>query len=211
MLGERIAEARKKAGFSDQKSFAKSLNIGARTLADYENNNSEPKASIINNIAEICNTSREYLLTGQDVATSSSSSNNSYAIPALSIKASAGDWNHLEAIDKFDTWTTINIDKMLFKGRPSDKLRSIQVDGYSMTPMLMPDSWVIFELERGYEGDGLYIINWRNVLMVKQIQINMQSGHLRIISINPDYESYDVNPDDQSIFKIIGKVIRIII
>ena len=80
-----------------------------------------------------------------------------------------------------------------------------------MTPMLMPDSWVIFQLDRPFEGDGLYIINWRNVLMVKQIQLEMKTGRFRIISANPEYESYDVDPDDQSVFRIIGKVVRIII
>lgn len=136
---------------------------------------------------------------------------DSYPIPALSVKASAGEGNDLEGIDSFDTDRKINIDKMLFNGRPQEKLRAIQVDGYSMAPMLMPDSWVIFERDRGYEGDGLYIINWRNVLMVKQIQLDMQNGRFQINSTNKDYESYRVDPDDQSVFKIIGKVIRAII
>ncbi len=105
----------------------------------------------------------------------------------------------------------INVDKVLFKTAPSEKMRAIQVDGYSMAPMLMPDSWVIFELEHGYDGDGLYIINWRNVLMVKKVQLNMTTGQFDIISANPDYDSYSVDPDDQSVFKIVGKVIRAII
>ena len=139
------------------------------------------------------------------------SNDSTYVIPALSIKASAGGGNHLESIDSFEEWATINVDKMLFKSLPSKNLRAIQVDGYSMAPMLMPDSWVIFEIDRQFEGDGLYIINWRNVLMVKKIQLDMGSGKLRIVSANPDYDSYDVDPDDQSVFKIVGKVIRAII
>lgn len=157
--------------------------------------------------------SKHFIVTGEEIPTDIAPimNNNTYSIPALSVKASAGDGNHLEGIDSFDASSTINIDKMLFNGRPSENLRAIQVDGYSMAPMLMPDSWVIFELERDYEGDGLYILNWRNVLMVKQIQLDMANGQLKIISTNKDYDSYDVNPDDQSVFKIIGKVIRAII
>ena len=134
-----------------------------------------------------------------------------YHIPALSVKAAAGEGNNLESIDAFESFATINIDKMLFKTAPTQKLRAIQVDGYSMAPMLMPDSWVIFELDRGYDGDGLYIINWRNILMVKKVQLNMGTGRFEIISTNPDYDSYSVDPDDQSVFRIIGKVIRAII
>lgn len=219
MLGYRIASARKKAGFSDQKSFAKALNIGARTLADYENNNSEPKASTIVKIAEICKVSPEWLLFGgthyQDVVAESSkiygASDESYQIPAVSVKASAGEKSELEGIEDFRSYATINVDKMLFKTAPTHNMRAIQVDGYSMAPMLMPDSWVIFELDHGYDGDGIYIINWRNILMVKKVQLNMSTGRFQIISANPDYESYDVDPDDQSVFRIIGKVIRAII
>jgi len=134
-----------------------------------------------------------------------------YKVPALTIKASAGEGNNLESIDSFDTWGSINMDKLLFKSISPEKLRAIQVDGYSMAPMLMPDSWVVFEFDRGFEGDGLYIINWRNILMVKKVQLDMSNGLLQIVSVNPDYDSYEVNPDDQSFFKIIGRVVRTII
>ncbi len=136
---------------------------------------------------------------------------NLLTIPALELKASAGGGNHLESIDAFESYAKINVDKMLFKTAPTKNMRAIQVDGYSMAPMLMPDSWVIFELDRGYDGDGLYIINWRNVLMVKKIQLDMGTGKFNIISANPDYDSYSVDPDDQSVFRIVGKVIRAII
>lgn len=136
---------------------------------------------------------------------------NTVSIPALELKASAGGGNHLESIDSFDSYGTIDISKMLFKTAPTKNMRAIQVDGYSMAPMLMPDSWVIFELDHGYDGDGLYIINWRNVLMVKIVQLNMKTGLFDIISANSDYESYSLEPDDQSVFRIVGKVIRAII
>lgn len=65
MIGERIAKARKNAGYSDQKAFAKAIEVGARTLADYETNNSEPKATTLRLIAENCNISIDWLLTGK--------------------------------------------------------------------------------------------------------------------------------------------------
>lgn len=66
MIGERIAKARKNAGYSDQKAFAKVIGVGARTLADYETNNSEPKASTLKLIAEKCNKSLNWLLYGDE-------------------------------------------------------------------------------------------------------------------------------------------------
>ena len=168
----------------------------------------EPTSNSINKA--ISDTAAINLPEAQDVF-APCNEEDTYSIPALSVKAAAGGGNNLESIDAFESFATINIDKMLFKTAPTQKLRAIQVDGYSMAPMLMPDSWVIFELDRGYDGDGLYIINWRNVLMVKKVQLNMDTGRFEIISTNPDYDSYSVDPDDQSVFRIIGKVIRAII
>jgi phage repressor protein C with HTH and peptisase S24 domain len=131
-------------------------------------------------------------------------------IPKLSITVSAGGGNNLESIDAFDENGTLVIDAETLHVKNYSKLKAIRVDGYSMIPILMPDSWVIFNNDTEFKGDGLYVLNWRNILMVKQIQLNSQ-GLFKIISANSAYESYTVDPDDQSIFHIIGKVIRAII
>jgi len=138
-----------------------------------------------------------------------SPSTSTLAIPKLQATVSAGGGNHVECIDTFETSGTLIIDKDTLRINYKN-LKAIKVDGYSMVPVLLPDSWVIFDDTVHYMGDGLYVINFRNVLMVKQLQINEQ-GKLRIISLNKDYESYTVELDDQSIFKIFGKVRRCII
>ena len=86
----------------------------------------------------------------------------------------------------------------------------MQVDGYSMIPMIFPDSWVVFDDTTHFRGDWMYVINWRNVLMVKLLQVN-HDGMIRIVSVNKEYESYTVSPDDQSVLRIFGKVLRTII
>jgi phage repressor protein C with HTH and peptisase S24 domain len=194
-------------GFKSQKALATELKVSQSYIAKWKKQGFIPDDILETFSAfNLQNTSRD------SIGSKHVNENpDTYAIPALEIKASAGEGNHVEGIDSFESWTTINIDKMLFKDKPSKNLRAIQVDGYSMTPMLMPDSWIIFELDRDFEGDGLYIINWRNILMVKQIQLDMKSGNLNIISFNKDYKSYDVDPDDQSVLRIIGKVVRVII
>jgi phage repressor protein C with HTH and peptisase S24 domain len=131
-----------------------------------------------------------------------------YQIPKLSLKASAGGGNHLESIDSFEIVDTLQIDKKLFKTEPKN-LRAIQVDGYSMIPTLLPDSWVLFDEIEEYKGDGLYVLNYANTLMVKMIQIN-PNGCIDIISANKDYKSYTVCEDDQNVFKIVGKVVRVV-
>ena len=137
--------------------------------------------------------------------------NNHYEIPVVSIKASAGSGNELISIDEFETDQKVLIDKLLFKNTPKKSIRAIQVDGYSMTPMLFPDSWVIFDEQTKYSGDGLYVINYQNILMVKLLQVDFSNDKLKIISVNKDYQSWEVDQDNQEYFSIVGKVIRCII
>ncbi len=137
---------------------------------------------------------------------------NNYAIPIVSIKASAGSTgNILTSIDDFATDKKILVDKILFKNIPNENIKAIQVDGYSMIPMLYPDSWVLFGEQNEYNGDGLYIINWQNILMVKLLQIDFATNKLYIKSVNKDYQSWEVDQDNQEYFSIVGKVIRCII
>lgn len=65
MIGDRIKEAREKAGFT-QDEFCIKIDKSKRTLLNYEKNESEPSVNIAILIAEICNTDKVWLLTGED-------------------------------------------------------------------------------------------------------------------------------------------------
>ena len=58
-------------------------------------------------------------------------------------------------------------------------------------------------------GDGLYVINYNNILMVKMLQFK-PSGNIFIKSLNAEYDSYEVESDSQEIFYIVGRVIKTI-
>ena len=137
--------------------------------------------------------------------------NSQYDITLISQKASAGEGVEITDIEVFDTKQKISIDKVLFKTpQNGEDLRITQIDGHSMLPMLYPDNYVIFDITKNnYSGDGLYVILWRNVIMVKLLQIS-DVGNLEIISVNKDYKSYTINPDDQTVFRIAGKVVRVV-
>ena len=86
----------------------------------------------------------------------------------------------------------------------------MQVEGYSMVPMLYPDSWVIADVIARFEGDGLYIINFCGHFIVKLLQ-KSPDGVLHIISINKDYQSYEIDEDSNVEVYIVGKVLRCVI
>jgi len=59
-----------------------------------------------------------------------------------------------------------------------------------------------------FTGDGLYMVNFSNQLMVKILQL-MPYGMLKIVSVNPDFQSYEVDlSETQEHFKIVDKVVK---
>ncbi|WP_139470611.1 LexA family transcriptional regulator [Campylobacter armoricus] len=134
-----------------------------------------------------------------------------YSIPKLNISASAGGGNELIGLEEYESGEMLELSKAFFKTIPKN-VKAIKVDGYSMIPMLLPDSWVIFEEVHEYQGDGLYILNFDNQLMVKLLQLDPIGKVLDIISVNKDYKSYSIDLKDSQIELIIqGKVLRSII
>lgn len=138
--------------------------------------------------------------------------NDQIYIRQLSSSVGAGESVDIDGIEIYDTDILVPFSQMLFKVRPknTDRVRCMKVDGYSMVPMLFPDSWVIADVTATFAGDGLYIINYCGNFMVKLLQ-KSPNGVLHIKSINKDYESYDIGPDDDASVYIVGKVLRCVI
>jgi len=139
-------------------------------------------------------------------------SHDQILIRKLSSAVGAGESVDINGVEVYDTDILVPFSQMLFKVRPkkADRIRCMQVDGYSMVPMLFPDSWVIADVTAKFEGDGLYIINYCDNFMVKLLQ-KSPDGTLHIKSVNKDYESYDIGPDDDAQVYIVGKVLRCVI
>lgn len=135
-----------------------------------------------------------------------------YIIPKLTLHAQAGGGNEILDLECYESGEMLTIDKAFFKVIPSYKLKAIKVEGYSMIPMLLPDSWVVFEEGREYKGDGLYIINYAGQLMVKLLQLDPVRKILDIVSVNKEYKSYSIPLSESQVeIIIIGKVLRCII
>jgi phage repressor protein C with HTH and peptisase S24 domain len=137
---------------------------------------------------------------------------NTLDITIISHKASAGTTSDMYDIQVFDTNKTVAISQFYFKTlQNAENLRAAQVENYSMVPMLFPDSWIIFDITKNkFEGDGLYVFNYQNILMVKLMQLTPE-GKLKIISRNPNYDSWEISNNDNSVFKVFGRVVKTIL
>lgn len=128
-----------------------------------------------------------------------------------SVKASAGGGNELEGVRSYQTGELMPIAKAFFKIPPGKNLGSMEVEGESMTPMLRSGDWVIFREDGAFAGDGLYVVNFSDQLMVKILQLTPR-GMLKIVSVNPNFQSYEIDLNEtQEHFKIVGKVVKSIV
>lgn len=134
-----------------------------------------------------------------------------YWIAKISHNPSAGTKTVIEGIDVYDNEDEkIFLPSNFFKTQMSEKsLRFFQVEGDSMYPKLKSGDWVVMKLVKEFTGDAMYVINYGNILMVKTLQIK-PNGNLFIKSLNPAYESFEITPDSQNVFYVIGKVLKTI-
>ena len=221
-----------------QGDLAKFAGVSIETIKRYENGKTNPTNDNLSKIANALGVEIKNLYDGASPSVSLSQKNNmslsvkkvspslsnlketeadqishdQILIRKLSSSVGAGESVDINGVEVYDTDVLVPFSQMLFKVRPkkADRIRCMQVDGYSMVPMLFPDSWVIADVTAKFEGDGLYIINYCDNFMVKLLQ-KSPDGTLHIKSVNKDYESYDIGPDDDAQVYIVGKVLRCVI
>lgn len=98
------------------------------------------------------------------------------------------------------------------RGLVATNLIELPVAGDSMSPELESGDSVLVDRSRtNIGGDGIYVIALDGLLYCKRLQL-LPGRTLRVISINKDYETYDVqlpgeDGQDEHI-EIIGRVVR---
>lgn len=211
-INHRIKEIRAKHGLT-QSEFGELVGLKWSQIKDIETEKTKPSVDLITKISEKLSIDSWWLLTGKgrmhsDDVKTNEKDKDTISMPLVRGHVQAGKGNAIDGI-RYDIVETMTISKSLFKTPPSGSVRVIKVDGYSMVPMLYPDTFVVFDECCEFKTDGLYIINYDNELMVKLIQIDPY-GSIHIKSINPDYQSWIIQRDEQVFFSIVGKVLRVI-
>ncbi|EDO7082833.1 helix-turn-helix domain-containing protein [Campylobacter coli] len=210
MTANDFKQIREKLGLT-QEQLGNKLNLTRQQIINIEKGKTPISKKYFDNISKL---SKKFYIDKEENALNKDRNKqeiNFYSIPKLNISASAGSGNELIGLEEYETGEMLELSKAFFKTTPKN-VKAIKVDGYSMIPMLLPDSWVIFEEIHEYQGDGLYILNFDNQLMVKLLQLDPISKVLDIISVNKDYKSYSLDLKDSQVEIIIqGKVLRSII
>lgn len=118
------------------------------------------------------------------------------------VQASAG--NGLQVLDEDPTdFRYIPVDLLPKK---NGNYKIIYVSGDSMSPTLNPGEPILIDVDiKTIFGNGVYIIRIEGELYVKRLDKRID-GSTEVISDNPIYGRYDINPNGHQI-DIIGKVV----
>ncbi len=176
--------------------LSREINIASPSIQGWKQKGSIPRADIACKVAEVLDTTVEYLINGETVKFNHSG----YFVPVLNQELSAGNGSLLPETDSASAFLELPTYFKTF----GDKLACLYVHGDSMEPTLKNGSLVILN-PVGYDnGEGLYGIRLNGNGYVKRLQV--ASGKLLIISDNPKYRTIEEPIDSQNL-EVIGKVV----
>lgn len=132
-----------------------------------------------------------------------------YRVDVLDVKASAGP-GALITNDFIETIRAIEYTseqaRALFGNRPSQNIKVITVTGDSMDTTISPGDEIFVDISvTHFDSDGVYVFAFGKTLHVKRLQ--MQRDRLAVISDNPIYEKWYVEPGDEDQFYVMARVL----
>ncbi|MGQ0622757.1 MAG: XRE family transcriptional regulator [Panacagrimonas sp.] len=130
------------------------------------------------------------------------------ALPLLDVRASAGggavqdEHPELRSMMKFsETWL-----RAALHVKPQDA-QLIVVQGTSMEPDLRPgDVLIVDSGENTVRRDALYVFETEDGMFVKTLQ-RLPGRGIRVISKNPDFETYTLTAGQAALIRVVGRVV----
>lgn len=129
------------------------------------------------------------------------------AIPRRDVKAAAGDRVLIPGEEI--------IDVLLFKteflrrelGLDPRALVVIQARGDSMQPTIDDGDLLLVDCSQALDADNaIYVLNVNDRILVKRLHFRID-GTIEVLSDNPKYKSETVNPRNNDVFRVVGRVV----
>lgn len=217
-FSERLAQAMSHAGYT-QGGLAKAVGMAQSSVNKLLNNASSSRKTV--EIASVLGVRPEWLSTGEGEMLATGlgepsalyrvkpSTDGIYRVDVLDVKASAGPGS-LVTSDFIETIRAIEYTteqaRSLFGNRPASHVKVITVNGDSMDGTISPGDQIFVDTGvTHFDGDGVYVFVFGKTLHVKRLQ--MQRDRLAVISDNPIYEKWYVEPGDEDTFYVMAKVL----
>jgi phage repressor protein C with HTH and peptisase S24 domain len=217
-FSERLAQAMENAGYT-QGRLAKEVDMAQSSVNKLLKNAKGSRKTV--EIASVLGVRPEWLSTGEGEMAAGGvrkpaalyqvkpSLNGIYRVDVLDVKASAGPGT-LVTSDFIETIRAIEYTteqaRALFGNRPATHVKVITVNGDSMDGTISPGDQIFVDTGvTHFDGDGVYVFVFGKTLHVKRLQ--MQRDRLAVISDNPIYEKWYVEPEDEGAFYVMAKVL----
>ncbi|HAV1593816.1 MULTISPECIES: helix-turn-helix transcriptional regulator [Enterobacter] len=217
-FSERLAQAMESAGYT-QGRLAKEVDMAQSSVNKLLKNAKGSRKTV--EIASVLGVRPEWLSTGEGEMVAGGareptalyqvkpSLNGIYRVDVLDVKASAGPGT-LVTSDFIETIRAIEYTteqaRALFGNRPATHVKVITVNGDSMDGTISPGDQIFVDTGvTHFDGDGVYVFVFGKTLHVKRLQ--MQRDRLAVISDNPIYEKWYVEPEDEDAFYVMAKVL----
>jgi len=196
--GNKFKELRKNIGLT-QSEVAQKLNIEFSAVSKWERNISIPDQSILPKIAELYNTTIEFLLTGKENLTQLP---KKIKIPVLGAIPAGMP---IEAIENIIDWEEIT-PEMASLG----ELFALQVKGDSMLPRICEGDIVVVK-QQDYADSGDTVVVYVNGYEATLKRIRVDDNGIYLIPNNPAYETkfYSKKEVVSLPVRIYGKVIEL--
>ena len=179
-LSDRIVYSRKLKGFK-QKELANILNISLPTMNHYESGKRAPNSELLSQIAKTLGCDPGWLLTGEGQAEKkevllnepipSSSLNDFVLVPRYNIESSASGGSVINSEQLVDhlafkkSWVSKEL------GTDPKNLLLIYSIGDSMEPTFSSGDLLLVDRNKArMKGDGIYLINFDDGLIVKRLE-----------------------------------------
>lgn len=223
-IGERIKEAREKAGLS-QSDLARKMGVKSSSVQEWEKNETSPRRHRIEKLAETLNVTPFWLEFGTEPSGSKLKlvddaekepepfPTEKYAfIPRYEAKTSAGAGYHNGDHVEISKTHAFRIDWIKKNNWREEDLCVVEASGHSMEPKIGDgDVLLVNTSEKEFESGRVYMILFPGGgLRAKRVH-RMADGRIKISSDNPDKAQFPdeyYSPEEATHLNIVGKVVQ---
>lgn len=196
------------AEFGNYEAVARASGVPIGTLQKMMRGATEPKFSMIIDIASAIGVSVDYLITGIGEESGDWETNmpqiprGHLRVPIFDGKISAGSGQSVfdgEPIDYMD-FPTEYLKRL---GNPTE-MHAVAVGGDSMEPELRNGDIIVVDYSQRTPREAIFAFNVEQLALVKRLRFKAD-GVAELVSSNPRYPPFDVSLSDENL--IVGKVV----
>lgn len=188
-----------------QAALAKSIDIGASTVAMWETGERYPTAQYLDKVANFFGVSTDYLL-GRMEAPNIAGGYSPIGIIDFPVIATVRAGYGGELVE-YDTGETLQIPVEMLHRRSADDFMVFQIKGDSMYPRLFDgDKVLVLRTESVDSGKTAVVVYNGDEATVKRVEYREGEDWLDLVPANPAYPRKHIMGADLSLCRVVGEV-----